>query len=345
MLNNQGVDSMRFIAVFFVVLIHSGLFLYADRQEYAVYYALGVQLNQIARFAVPFFFVISGYFWGVKLQSNAKINTLAKQRVTRLFKILFAWNLVYILPYNFFDYLNYGVIETLKSAMGNVYYLVSHPLIILTQGSREHLWFLYSLSICFVVSAIALRFSNMSFLLAISVALFGFGLMGGAYQNTGIGIDIGINTRNGPFFGLIFFVLGMILSQLNNKTRLFKHSGFIFICGVALQSFEMHYLHKYHDADLLQDYVFSTLFIGLSAATFALRQNTLLTKKLISKLGRLSLGVYLVHPIILDYFREIERVFSSYIIWSLVTLTLTFLFSSVITKKLLNNKHVSKYLY
>ena len=77
-MSTQRIPSLEFgrlLAIMAVILIHTGPF----RGEY---YSESVHLfsdilNQIARFAVPFFFLMSGYFLCEKL-TQAPIKTLKK---------------------------------------------------------------------------------------------------------------------------------------------------------------------------------------------------------------------------------------------------------------------------
>jgi len=79
----KGVDIGRCLAAFAVVLIHC-------TPECLL--ALDVLIKQAARFAVPYFFIISGYFFGRKL-SEKRVSpvSLCAQSVKRILLIYVAW--------------------------------------------------------------------------------------------------------------------------------------------------------------------------------------------------------------------------------------------------------------
>jgi len=98
----KSVDAMRVIAILAVVLIHT-----TTRTLEATHYALtgyawALFLNQISRFAVPLFFLISGFV--LELSSEHEINylTFLKKRFTKIFIPYIFWSLIYY----FFVYTN-----------------------------------------------------------------------------------------------------------------------------------------------------------------------------------------------------------------------------------------------
>ncbi|MBK7549131.1 MAG: acyltransferase family protein [Rhodoferax sp.] len=107
----------------------------------------GVILNQLARFGVPFFFTVSGYFWGLKIHGGMPEVLVAKQIFKRILLILVFWSLVYLLPYNMASMLQYGPLGPLKVWYWHVRELAANPLLLLFESTSQHLWFLIVLSL------------------------------------------------------------------------------------------------------------------------------------------------------------------------------------------------------
>jgi len=80
----SSVDTIRLLAIISVIAIHTRPFSY-NEDSGELYYYLDIFINQMARFAVPFFFVISGYFWGVKIRNGADIISTTKNMINRIY--------------------------------------------------------------------------------------------------------------------------------------------------------------------------------------------------------------------------------------------------------------------
>lgn len=59
---NQGIETIRFIAIFFVIILHTAPFAYPTIKIGADL-SLSTLIVNLSRFAVPVFFIISGFFW------------------------------------------------------------------------------------------------------------------------------------------------------------------------------------------------------------------------------------------------------------------------------------------
>ncbi|MGL4563857.1 MAG: acyltransferase family protein, partial [Halioglobus sp.] len=92
----ETLDSVRLVAVFFVIGIHSfPLFGVADQNLVR----LGFIFNQICRFAVPSFFVVSGYLFAKNFDHAQPLKRLSRTS-KRLATLYFFWCVFYLLPYN-----------------------------------------------------------------------------------------------------------------------------------------------------------------------------------------------------------------------------------------------------
>ena len=84
---NNSIESVRYIAAFAVICIH---YFYAKDKT------LTLAVNQWARFAVPFFFIVSGYFLGEKLKKDDKV-IVYWAFIKKILILYFAWQLIYFL--------------------------------------------------------------------------------------------------------------------------------------------------------------------------------------------------------------------------------------------------------
>ena len=127
-----GIDLIRVLACFLVVLTHAGELYYIDpngdliRNKKNVYPGI---FNSISRVCVPLFVIISGY---LLLPMKSDYKTFFKKRMTRIvfpFVIFCVLYDIYFFARKFFDY---------KQMFLNI------PLIFINYGTQiGHLWFMY----------------------------------------------------------------------------------------------------------------------------------------------------------------------------------------------------------
>ena len=87
----EGVDTFRLLAIVGVVAIHTTPALAPAARRAGEFDVAVVAINQLARFAVPFFFTISGYFWGRKIRAGADIRATTLPMISRLLLLYVAW--------------------------------------------------------------------------------------------------------------------------------------------------------------------------------------------------------------------------------------------------------------
>ena len=137
--------------------------------------------------------------------------------------------------------------------------------------------------------------------------LYVVGVLAKSYVDTPFGISISFNTRNGPFFSTILFVAGYFLSGLKpNKTWL-MYGFLIFITGTFCHFYEINILTKSYGIQPRQDFVFGTLLMGIGAAITSLSNHSCLQSELLSKAGKMTLGIYASHFIFVGLFSGIDK--------------------------------------
>ncbi len=236
-------------------------------------------LSFIGRFAVPFFFVTSGYF--LKTSTGS-----ALYYAKRLLIPFFVWALLYIAQ----DYALRGNI-LLSDMTTQDYYLR----LLLNGGTGYHLWFLSSLFFCVMLTLAMKRFLSAKTIIAIAALFFVVGLAFKPYGLALWGVEdiLNFDTRNGPFFGLIFLTIGSFAKPFLEKSSL-RTGALMLIAGLALQYGEARFLETcYHSPFYKHDFLVGTLLMGVGAFVVALHmpwKNTVC-----ASLGHISLGLYAAH--------------------------------------------------
>ena len=124
-----AVDIAKYVSALLVVCIHT--FPFIDINEMLNTYFI----QTICCLAVPFFFMISGYFLFRKIRNEEEDKDVLKKYLFRLLKIYLIWTVIY-LPYTIYNY-----VQAQSGWMGIFSYLRDF----LLNGSYYHLWFLPAL--------------------------------------------------------------------------------------------------------------------------------------------------------------------------------------------------------
>ncbi|MGN1097387.1 MAG: acyltransferase family protein [Clostridia bacterium] len=196
---NSSIDIFRLIAVAAVIIQHYGI-VYPRTSETAMWF------NLFSRIAVPFFFMVSGYFsW--KSDPAARHAYLKKQAAT-IAKILTVSSVIIIFFNNLFGY---HIIFKPKYLL--FLFLYNDPFFLFDQS---HIWYMlaliYVLLIALLVEKCRLHkaaYISVPILLTAAVAL-------DLYLRAA-GIRRACYTRNFLFDGLPFFYLGQLLRRYEDK--------------------------------------------------------------------------------------------------------------------------------
>jgi surface polysaccharide O-acyltransferase-like enzyme len=318
-----SVDVMKVVAIISVIMIHTTPF-YDMPLENDFYKYISFFMNQIPRFAVPFFFIISGYFWGYKIQKGTPVMQLSMKMLKRLSIIFICWSVIYILPYNVSSIFSYGILGPFRIVHDNIAYLIENPLNLIFEGTKIHLWFLVSLASALIIASLFIKNQWEKSLIFVSIILYIFGLLAKAYTSVGIAIEF--NTRNGPFFSTIFFTIGYILSKYKHQKKWFFYGILLFIVGLILHLSEVYVIWKYLEGSSRQDYVVGTLFMGTGISIAALSNHPVLRITPLARLGKYVLGIYVIHYLFVDLFEPIDKVvFNTF--WELGYVVLVMLLS------------------
>ncbi len=307
----NSIESVRFIAAFAVICIH-----YFNEKGNSL-----LIVNQISRFAVPFFFVVSGFFLAEKLKKEDKFIVYWKYFKKLLFLYL-AWQLIYFINPPRGDIYIYGFAKAYSKKFHGVFgssweYFFQHADVIF-RGFAQHLWFFASLAIT-TLYFFLFRLKRVYLMVAISAVLYVIGALTKAYMNSKIGIPVEsmrihmsgywygfpdkFNTNNLIFFSALPFSLGVMLSAKNIRVALMP-AILILLVGYALHFTEVWYLGQIKLKQRV-DYGFSTFLMGLGFFLVAKAKFKPLEFNWLANLGKYSLGIYAMHVLIANYLYEL----------------------------------------
>jgi surface polysaccharide O-acyltransferase-like enzyme len=337
----ESVDTFRFLAIAAVVAIHTNTSDGASTDSDPEFFSLNTFVDLIARFGVPFFFVIAGYFWGAKIRNGASPIRVSRRAANRLILIFIAWSTIYIPFFDLGSIAEYGPLGPMKASYWHLLDLINNPITLVVQGTKGHLWFLMGLLCSIAITTPFVQNKNIKTLVALSISLYFFGLLAKAYSASPFGISIGFNTRNGPFFGTIFFVSGYLLSELQPNPLWLKKGLWIASFGYILHFLELFTLWRWYGVDPHQDYVLGTYFVGIGTAIAALSNHPALTSGGLVRYGQLTLGIYATHYVFVDMLRPLGK--SAIPFWGLWYFFLV-LSLSVVTAVILSRNRVARHL-
>lgn len=327
----QSVDVIRVLAIVSVLIIHTTPFQTMPLLWEGEWDAAKI-VNQVARFAVPFFFILSGYFWAHKFADDNLVVQPTLEAMKRIALIFIAWSLIYLVPLHLMDAFERGPLGPIIVMYDYLSVAVrDSPLALILEGTQVHLWYLTSLLLSLAISAAFLRFKLRLHLVVLAVILFAVGLAGKAYRDTPLGFISVFNFRDGPFFSLIFFVTGYFLQRSGPSDQWLVKGIFLTVLGLIMHFTEVIALHRFWGTTMLQDYVIGTYFMGLGVALIALSNTKYLSLPFIAYFGPFVLGIYVSHVGFIILLKPFDRKYAGNWIWDVTYILLIFLLSYLLT--------------
>lgn len=289
------LDNSRIFAIYAVVFLHVAAEVVVGNDIGSEYWWFGNMYDSIVRWCVPVFVMISG---ALLLDPNKKEDLLTFYR-KRLSKIL-----IPILFWSFF-FLCWAFLKgVLKGNESTALELLKK---LLSDMSHYHMWFLYMISGLYLFTPFFRKIvahSAKQELIFLVVVLFVFAAVNSAYGRFYSG---GSKLFVNKFLSYIpYFFLGYLIRQDNT------HPSRVTLLAIFTLSFIFTFLGCYFvgiKSDLTRGFYFyeylSVTVIPMSISVmYFLKKMTLpiFNKKFTKKLSILTLGVYLVHPLILELF-------------------------------------------
>lgn len=273
-----SIDAMRTIAIFGVICLHSGPFFGIG----GIYDYVAFFINHSFRFSIPFFFIVSGYFFSKKLsKEEANISQTWLAYIKRLFLIVLFWSIFYVIANSISFSPSFDFTITPVSFYD-----------ILFEGGKFHLWFVVSLIWASSILVIFVKYDKINTLFIFASLLYIFGLSMQSYQV--VFYDFSIHnsyTRNGPFFSTLFFCLGYITYPKNTYN---KKPLLMTILGFLLIFVEFYILRLYYGDPPLGNYFLGSIPYAYGIFQLCLKHKSM-GSALIYKIGPCTLGIYVLH--------------------------------------------------
>lgn len=289
-----GIDYFRIVAALFVVAIHTAPFSSIDSTfDYLISYNIG-------RIAVPFFFMVTGFFVIAPYLENRNDNKIHFWRYMKKTTGLYLIVCLFYIPISIYA-------KNFPSGLGGILKMIFFD------GSFYHLWYFpASILGCLLIALLGKKLSLNKMLLIAFIAYL-FGLLGDSYFGLIADVPIVSNiykwifsitsyTRNGIFFAPIFLLLGACLA---NKQNLFKKS----VCRIGLLIFLILMLIEGYTTYSLDLQKHNSMYLFLIPTMFFLFQLLLIKGEKTSYLLRnCSMWIYILHPFVIIVVRAIAKI-------------------------------------
>lgn len=277
-----GIDLMRLVSFIAVVLIHA----VADGAMDHPFAADVIALS--SRFAVPFFFLAFGYLLSPRAPERTALRLLIRLAPPFLF-----WAIVYIL------YFHHSLASLESPAM------VGRLLITGLDG--QHLWFLPALGAAGVLFAIVQSRYGWRAILLLAIIFYALAYAFGPLRLLLDLPKMPFNTRNGPFFGLLFVTIGAWLRTRDIRITVPVALALFALAGV-LQLVEVAALVAGGTIEFprFTDDTLMTIPFGVAAFIVALAiPPSVRLPLLFARIAELSLGLYVVHLLFLNLWAHV----------------------------------------
>jgi surface polysaccharide O-acyltransferase-like enzyme len=298
-----AVDVFRVLAILAVIALHTAR--HEGPGAVGTAFDAATFLNQVERFAVPLFFILSGYFWSAKCHGRDDYLRCSLALAGRVLLLFAVWCGVYFVVAELDTVRRLGAAGALTAWAGQVTAMRGGYATLLLQGAKVHLWFLPALAIAALISGALLSRQLERSLFVLALLLYAAGLAGKAYAGTPLGFHTAFNLRNGPFFSLLMFATGHALRRRGPQPSWAGAGALLALGGLLLQLFETGWLHRHYGASMVQDFTAGTWPFGVGVAMIALSDLRLARIPALAALGPLVLGIYASHYLFVDGLRTV----------------------------------------
>ncbi|MBR1390225.1 MAG: serine racemase VanT catalytic subunit [Lachnospiraceae bacterium] len=287
-----GIDCFRILAALLVVAIHtSPLLSFSETGDF-------ILTRIVARTAVPFFFLTSGFF----LISRYAYDGARLRRFEKKTGLIYGAAILLYLPVNLYNHY-----------FASEYFLPNFIKDLVFDGTMYHLWYLPASMLGAATAWYLVRRLDYQRALAVTGVLYIVGLFGDSYYGFVEPItflnkiyasvfQISDYTRNGFFFAPIFFVLGGWIADDRRRIRVGKA-----VCGFFVSFFLMfgegmllhHFGLQRHD---------SMYFFLVPCMFFLFHVILHFRGRRLQQLRMTALFIYLIHPMVILFVRLAAKV-------------------------------------
>jgi len=303
-----SIEAVRAVAIFCVILIHTEPFLRLSTIQNGWFF-LGQIIQQLSSFAVPFFYIVSGYFFSRGVSRKGLKNQFS-QYFIRILILLLTW---IVIDGVFWGGWLESIIEhgSLKPLLWNIMavpgFALNRPDLFFFRGTAVPLWFLFSmLSGVAFLSILLFAKLNRLMILGVGLSAYILSLSVSFYSDTFIGVGFVLPLeQRGVFISICFLSIGYFLEDcqinINGIKLLLISVVLMFVESIAL-SISQNGVFTEHP------YLFSTVLVSIGVFLTALQNPMVGVNSFLCRVGGMSLGVYVVHiPVLgaLNYYRDL----------------------------------------
>ncbi len=277
---NYSLDFLKLIASYFVIIIHC-----SSNVPYSNYFLIA------ARFAVPVFFIISGYY-SFKAIENRNFNKI-KQRIISLLKLYIWSEALFILSSVISDSIN-GI--TLSEWTGSILNLKNIFYFIFFNNNLPFggLWFITALIYVYLISMVVMKLNKPKLF-----TFFAFIIIFTLIAQLFIPLTPNCYIRNAYTIGLPFFSIGFLLKKHENKVNKIKIpiAAGIIIFGLLLSLAEAFTLKSIFGKTNYEIFIGSTV-MAIFSVIMALKFKFNKKGFFIENLGKATTYIYIFHTLI-----------------------------------------------
>ena len=282
MQKNNTLELLKLFASYMVVFIHVSF-----------YGNLGLAIDALARFAVPFFFLVSGYY-SYKI-TEEKI----KKRIKNILNLL----LLSVICYTIFE-----IICLLKYNRAGLSLLLNkytkpgtyiNLLIFNEPVSSGHLWYLFAVLYVYVIFYFVTKFKIKEKVIFIVSAflLLAHILLGEGLSILGIEVSVPI-VRNFALMGIPFFTLGLLVKKCEDKVRNIPNCLiFVFALIGTFESIISRFLFGENELYI------GSLFLLVAVVCLVIKGKDIKYPSFLTKLEGCSTYIYIFHIMISTVFQ------------------------------------------
>lgn len=298
---NIAIDGMRIVAILAVIAIHTTTRILEASDFNLQGYSFSLFINQASRFAVPLFFMISGFVLELNYSYNQSYLGYLQKRLTKIF-----------LPYLFWSAIYYFFIYTKHT--------ISFFQTLFVGAASYQLYFIPTLIIFYILFPLIHR--NYRFIankwILIILGLVQLFLLYQEYYIEPLPYFYPVSIA---FLNFYIFILGMVFSRNLNllqkigKWKILLSALFIILAFVVFFEGKLLYLKTHNYLFFYSQWRPSVFFysVVLASLMYVLFNKNNLNKTFVKNLSRLSFFVFFIHVIVLETFWHTfgHRAFSS----------------------------------
>lgn len=327
----SSIETVRVIAILSVLVIHTEAFKNMGTSYASLLYPF---LNNVARFAIPFFLIVAGYFYSINLKKHTE-SISSKYKLLILF---FSWNVLYALIPRYLPLkdiiqngLNANFTSWLLSSPILAYEKMIHnPYSFIIEGTIVPLWFLSSLFLALLLLTLFIKFRKEKQIFFVAISLYVFSLFFTEYSfvisNVNFIFPNSLLFLKYPAVAFFFVSIGWMFSKIK-KIPSTKIALLFFIFGFLFQELEIFLIGYFFKKSFTFNFLLGTVFYSLGVFLLCLNKPNFGRNTFLPKIARLTQGVYLSHMMLYHFLRTLEPLFDIFM-WQVLFPLLLYIFSA-----------------